>query len=353
MEKDVIVIGGGQSALACAYYLRRAQLDFLIVDKQDEPGGAWLDGWDSLTLFSPAEHSSLPGWMMPKSVNNFPTRKEVVSYLENYEKRYEFPVQRGVTVTQVNQTPKGFKIDTTHGVYMAKTVISATGTLGKPFVPTYPGLEQFNGIQLHSAAYRKPDIFHGQRVLVVGEGNSGAQLLAELSLVATCYWSTRNHPEFLPDDVDGRVLFDRASAIYYAKKQGKELDLNTLHLGNIVMTPPVKAARERGALVSSGRLESFNQDGVFWDSGDFTPIDIVIWCTGFGYATDHLANIVTRDERGKCPTNGTASTEAKGLFLVGYGGWTGFASATLIGVGRSAKSTVDAIKELITSPNRS
>jgi cation diffusion facilitator CzcD-associated flavoprotein CzcO len=82
---DVIVIGGGQSALACGYYLRRAKLKYLILDKQDIPGGAWLHSWDSLTLFSPADYSSLPGWLMPKSEHRFPLRQEAIDYLRKYE----------------------------------------------------------------------------------------------------------------------------------------------------------------------------------------------------------------------------------------------------------------------------
>lgn len=98
---DVIIIGGGQSGLASGYYLRRNNLNYLILDKQETCGGAWRNAWESLTLFSPAEHSSLPGWLMPKSENSFPTREEVISYLCQYEQRYQLPVQRGVSVERV------------------------------------------------------------------------------------------------------------------------------------------------------------------------------------------------------------------------------------------------------------
>src|SRR5690606_4336710 len=103
MEKtfDLIIIGGGQSALACAYFLRRTGLDYLILDDQDQCGGAWRGAWESLTLFSPAEHSSLSGWLMPPSNNGFPNRNEVIDYLCRYEKRYKFPIERPVKVTDV------------------------------------------------------------------------------------------------------------------------------------------------------------------------------------------------------------------------------------------------------------
>lgn len=347
MVYDTVVIGGGQSALACAYYLNREGLHFLLLDANDEPGGAWLNGWDSLTLFSPAEHSSLPGWMMPPSLGQFPTRDEVIQYVSKYEQRYAFNVLRSKRVIDVRLEQGIFNINTNSGDYRAKSVISATGTLHKPFIPNFKGLDEFHGTQIHSVFYRNPTDFIGKNVLIVGEGNSGAQILAEVSKVANCYWATRKAPEFLPDDVDGRVLFDSASAIYYAKKKGIELDMKTLNLGNIVMVPSVMEARSRGVLVSSGQLARFTHDSVIWENNEETAMDAVIWCTGFGFATDHLKNLVARDERGKVSTEGTASTEVEGLFLVGYGGWTGFASATLIGVGRSAKKTASQIKEFI------
>lgn len=100
-EFDVIIVGGGQSALACAYFLRRTDLSYTILDDQALPGGAWLHGWDSLTLFSPAGYSSLPGWMMPKSKEKFPSRQEVIDYLTAYEDRYKIQVQRPVKVLNV------------------------------------------------------------------------------------------------------------------------------------------------------------------------------------------------------------------------------------------------------------
>jgi cation diffusion facilitator CzcD-associated flavoprotein CzcO len=342
---DVIIIGGGQSALACGYYLRRTDLNYLILDNQEECGGAWGHAWDSLTLFSPAEHSSLPGWMMPKSENEFPTKEEVIDYVCQYEKRYKLPVERPFDVRNVEKESNYFKVITDQSIFYSKAIISATGTWGKPFIPNVEGIDHFTGKQLHSAFYQNPDEFEGQKVLIVGEGNSGAQILAEVSKVADTVWTTRKSPEFLPDDVDGRVLFDQASAKYYAEKKGEKFDMSKYNLGNIVMVPTVKEARERDILHSQGQFKSFTENGIIWESGEEESFDAVIWCTGFGFATDHLKNIVSTDEKGKIKTKGTRSTEEENLWLVGYGGWTGFASATLIGVGRSARATVKEIDQ--------
>jgi len=180
--------------------------------------------------------------------------------------------------------------------------------------------------------------------VIVGEGNSGAQILAELSKVADTRWATTKEPTFLPDDVDGRVLFNRASAKYYAEQKGESFDTSKLSLGNIVMVPSVKEARDRGVLKSDGKISEITAEGVIWENGKEEKIDAILWCTGFHYATDHLRGLVPLGRRGRVATQVTRATGVEGLWLVGYGGWTGFASATLIGVGRSARQTVKEIE---------
>jgi putative flavoprotein involved in K+ transport len=346
---DLIIIGGGQSAMACAYFLRRTGLNYLILDDQDKCGGAWRHTWESLTLFSPAEQSSLPGWLMPPSKSDFPTRNEVIDYLCRYEQRYAFPIARPIKVTDVVKEQDVFLLSTNQGKYRSRTVISATGTWHNPFIPAIPGRKSFEGTQLHSSRYQNPDSFTGKKTLVVGEGNSGAQILAEVSKVAKSSWATARAPQFLPDDVDGRVLFDVASAKYFAEKRGEVFDDSKYNLGSIVMVTSVKDARRRDALNHRGSVKEIYQKGVVWDEGSAEEFDAIIWCTGFGFATDHLRNIVEPEGRGKIRTKGTRCIEVPGLWLVGYGQWTGFASATLIGVGRSGKQTVKEIVAYLAS----
>ena len=344
---DLIIIGGGQSALACAYFLRRSNLDYLILDNQDQCGGAWLHAWESLTLFSPSQFSSLPGWMMPKSQGEYPSREEVISYLCEYEKRYKIPVQRSTEVKQVTKEGDIFHLESSQGVYKSKSVIAATGTWMKPFIPEVPGKNIFEGQQLHSAHFWSADEYKGRKVLVVGEGNSGAQILAEITKVTEAVWATKAEPEFLPDDVDGRVLFDMASAKYYAEQKGEPFDAAQYNLGNIVMVPAVKDARTRGVLIAKGSFTELSPTGVVWESGEEESFDVIIWCTGFNYATDYLEGLLEINHRGKIATDETKAKEVEGLWLVGFGGWTGFASATLIGVGRSARATVKEVEEFL------
>lgn len=335
---DVVVIGGGQAGLSVGYYLRRTGLNYVILDGQARPGGAWLHGWDSLQLFSPAQWSSLPGWLFPGRHDRYPTRDEVISYLSQYEERYKLPVLRPVEVQSVNRSDAGFAIMTSVGSLTARAVVSATGSWQNPYIPDYPGRNEFEGIQIHSANYRSPAEFDGKTVMIVGAGNSGAQIMAELSLRTNAIWATLEEPQYLPDHVDGRVLFDRASAQYKALTEGngsvsKPADL----LGHIVMVEPVREARDRGTLHSRRPFERFTKNGVVWPDGSETEIDAVIWCTGFKPALEHLRPLGVINEKGRVDVEGNRSIKEPRLWLAGYGNWTGFASATLIGVGRTAR----------------
>lgn len=338
---DVIVVGGGQSALAVAYYLRRSGLDFVLLDKEQHAGGSWQHAWESLSLFSPAQWSSLPGVIAPGGAGHYPSRDETIDYLRDYEARYGFLVERPVEVTAVRQDNGIFLLETSRGIYQAKAVVSATGSFTNPIIPAIEGRELFGGVVIHSSEYRSPAAFAGKRVVVVGEGNSGAQILAELSRVADTLWVTLKPPSFLPDEVDGKFLFDAATQQYEARKQGK--DFKPPSLGHIVMVPSVKDARDRNVLHSLPAFDHFHENGIGWKDGRLESVDAVIFCTGFKPALGHLSPLLPLQPDGKAETEGTRAIAVPGLWLVGYGNWTGFASATLIGVGRSAKKTVDEI----------
>lgn len=342
VERDVVVVGGGQAALAAGWYLRRHQLDFVILDNQQHAGGAWNHGWESLRLFSPAAYSSLPGWQMPEPEHEgFPSRQDVIAYLTAYEARYQLPIERPVKVSSIVRTDDGrLLVSTEHDSWLARVVICATGTWSNPYIPDIPGRELFAGIQLHSAHYERPDRFTGKTVLVVGGGNSGAQIQAEVSRVANSTWVTQTPPEFLPDDVDGRVLFQRATAMH----RGEVVTGGGLGFANIVMVPPVRDARDRGVLRSVRPFVRMTRDGVVWSDGSEGSIDAIIWCTGFRAALSYLADlgIVASDGRVAVTAQGQSIAEPR-LWLHGFGDWTGFASATLIGCGRMARDTVRAI----------
>lgn len=362
-EYDVVVIGAGQAGLALGYYLRRTSLDWVILDNQEQPGGAWTRTWDSLRLFSPARWSSLPGRLMDGREDEYPSRDDALAYLAWYEDHYALPVRRPVHVNGVTRLhPHAeeteppdtdarfrYRLETTEGPVLARALISATGTWSHPVQPTPPGYERFKGEQLHSAHYDNQSRFANKRVAIVGGGNSAAQILAELSKVADTLWCTLEAPTYLPDDVDGRYLFDQATIRYRAQKEGRTPP-PPASLGDIVMVPSVKDARSRGVLVHTPMFDAMTETGLRWSDGREVAVDAVIWATGYRAALSHLAGLDLFDSQGRIPTDGTRATRDARLWLVGYGGWTGYASATIIGVGRTARATVAEVDGALTTP---
>lgn len=337
---DVLVVGGGQSGLGAGYFLKRSGLSFEILDAGTRPGGSWPDYWDSLQLFSPAQWSSLPGWPMPAGSGTYPHRNEVIDYLAAYEARYALPVRRPVEVLSIARGEGTLVASTSDGDLAARAVLMCTGNFRAPHVPRIPGQERFAGRSLHSADYRRPGEFAGRRVLVVGGGNSGAQIFAELVDVADATWVTLDEPVLLPDDVDGRVLFERATLRYQAQQAGLPPPDLPGGFGDVVMVPPVRAVRDRGLLRAVRPFVRFTRDGVVWPDGREEAVDDVIWCTGFRPALSPLATLGVVDEDGRVAVSGMHSTAEPRLWLLGYGGWTGEASATLVGVTRHARQAV-------------
>lgn len=342
-DVDVVVVGGGQAGLAVGYYLRRAGHRFAVLDDQPAAGGAWPRTWPSLRLFSPAEFASLPGWPMPRWKDGFPPAQHVVDYLTAYEHRYALHVHRPVRVHSVERGAEHLVVRSSAGEWRARRVVSATGTWQRPFWPTYPGAGDFAGRQLHTVQYRSAAEFTGLRVAVVGGGNSGAQLVAELSTVASTLWLTSRPPRFLPDDVDGRELFRLATHRAVELAAGRPDPGGISGLGDIVMVPEVRAARDRGDLRALPMFDALTKRGVQWGARE-QAVDVIVWATGFRPALGHLRALRLRAHDGAIAMEGTRAVAEARLHLVGYGDWTGPGSATLLGVGRTAKAAVAGLR---------
>lgn len=213
-----------------------------------------------------------------------------MAYLRAYEDRYALPVHRPVTVHAVEDHPDGgYLTRTEHGTWISRAVNNATGSWRRPFVPWLPGAEEFTGIQLHTTGYRGRAAFTGQRVVVVGGGNSGAQIAADLLPAATqVTWVTRRPPRYLPDDVDGRALFALATDHVRALRRGEPSPGGVGSLGDIVAVPPVRRARDAGHLQAQSMFSGFTPTGVRGDDGEHLEVDAVIWCTGFRPGLEHL-----------------------------------------------------------------
>lgn len=337
--KDCIVIGGGQAGLSCGYYLRRTKLNYLILDDREEPGGAWLSTWDSLKIFSPPEQSSLPGYIMPKDKEDYPRKNHVIKYLSDYEKRYNLNILRNTKIVSVDCEDGIFYIKSEDGeMFRSKTLIAATGTWAKPNFPDFRGLEIFKGEKIHSAQYLRPQKYRDKNVMLIGAGNSAAQIYADLYDFANIYWVTLEAPTFLPEHVDGRYLFNSATERYKEYvKNGKRNSENDL--GNIVQVESVRKLYSQKKMQYYRMFDHFDKNGAIWEDGSKVNLDAVIACTGFKSAIDYLGNL-NIIKSGRIKTNETRVKDFDGLWLVGFGNWTGYASATLIGVGRTAKKTI-------------
>jgi putative flavoprotein involved in K+ transport len=290
----------------------------------------------------------MPAW----TGDGHPPAAHVVDYLTKYEDRYQLGVRRGVPVSSVRHGDRSrLEVRTDDGNWLADHGISATGTWSRPFIPTYPG--RFAGRQLHTAQYRQAADFTGQKVMIVGGGNSAAQILAEVSTVADTTWVTPRPPRFLPDDVDGRALFDIATNRRRNHDAGGPDTGGVAGLGDIVMVDSVRDARDRDVLHARRPFHHLTESGVQWRDGSRQELETLIWCTGFRPALHHLASLGLRGPNGLIATEGTQAIKEPHLHLIGYGDWTGPASATLIGVSRTARDlAADVTQNRLPAPAR-
>ncbi|MGE5740910.1 MAG: flavin-containing monooxygenase, partial [Candidatus Aminicenantes bacterium RBG_16_66_30] len=178
---DVVVIGGGQAGLAIGYHLAQRGLRFVILDAGSAVGEAWRSRWDSLTLFTPAQYSGLPGMAFPSPKDTYPSKDDVASYLQSYASAFDLPVKLDANVSSLTHRQGRYLVTTADGGFTADQVVIATGPFQVPFVP--PIARDLDGAvyQIHSAGYRRPDQLPDGQLLVVGGGNSGFQIAEELA----------------------------------------------------------------------------------------------------------------------------------------------------------------------------
>jgi cation diffusion facilitator CzcD-associated flavoprotein CzcO len=337
---DVVVIGAGQAGLSAAYELQRRDTDFVVLDADAGPGGAWQHRWPSLRLDKAHRIAPLPGMDLPDADPAAPASEVVGAYFAEYERHFRLPVRRPVAVRAVHRTADGFRLDTSAGEWTARGLVNATGTWTRPFWPAYPGRELFGGRQLHAADYRGAEEFAGQRVVVVGGGTSGVQQLIEISEVAAATtWVTRREPVWRtgPFDEDaGRA----AVALVDERVRAGLPPVSVVGVTGLMETDAVLAARARGVLDRLPAFDRLTADGVAWDSpARSLPADVVLWATGFRAALDHLAPLHLRTAGGGIVMDGTRVVAEPRLHLVGYG-----PSASTIGANRAGRS---AVRELL------
>jgi putative flavoprotein involved in K+ transport len=204
---DTIVIGAGQAGLASSYYLKKANKKFIVIDKCNEIGEAWKERYDSLVLFTPRMYSSLPGLPLTGDQQGLPVKDEVVKYLKEYVEKFQLPVQLNEKIEHVSKVGNYFLVKTNKNEYKAQNVIVATGPFQTPNIPEFSKQLPNTIHQLHSSYYKNPNQLVEGSALVVGGGNSGAQIAVELSKVKKTYLAVSNKINYLPLKIFGKSIF--------------------------------------------------------------------------------------------------------------------------------------------------
>ncbi|GIJ52392.1 monooxygenase [Virgisporangium aliadipatigenens] len=337
-----MVIGGGQAGLATVRVALDAGLSPVLVDAGSGPGGSWPSYYDSLTLFSPARFSGLPGMPFPGDPDRYPRRDEVVAYLAAYAAGLDADLRWGVRVDRVRRERDGFVVSTASGEEArARLVVAASGGFGRPHRPALPGLDSFAGTVLHSSQYRSPALFVGRRVVVVGGGNSAVQIAVELAETARVSIVTRDRLRWQPQRILGRDFH------WWLSRTG----LDTSRLGPLLANggvPVIDAGRYRTA-IAAGRpdhrpmFRRLDGDRVVWSDGSPERLDGVILATGFRPDVAYLHGTAAVDGDGVPVHSGGVSRTVDGLGFVGLERQRSFASATLRGVGRDAAFVLRAL----------
>jgi cation diffusion facilitator CzcD-associated flavoprotein CzcO len=346
-ETDVVVIGAGQAGLSAAYFLRRAgfanDTGFVVLDHGKRAGGAWQYRWPSLVLGKVHRIHDLPGMEFGTPDVSRPASEIVSEYFDRFEHSYDLPVRRPVDVLSVSRGPEDrLLVASAAETWAAKAVISATGTWDRPFWPHYPGKETFGGRQLHTADYTGVDEFRGRRVLVVGGGTSAIQLLIEIATVADdTTWVTRRPPVFHQGPFSEDWGREAVAKVERAVRAGKP-PASVVSVTDLAYSPEVRKAQAEGVLDRKAMFERITPSGVVWADGTETPVDVILWATGFRAAIDHLAPLHIREPGGGIKMDGTRVVAEPRLHLVGYG-----PSASTIGANRAGRSTVHELRKAL------
>jgi putative flavoprotein involved in K+ transport len=340
---DTLVIGAGQAGLAAGYQLQRAGRTFIILDAAAQPGGSWQHYYDSLRLFSPARFSSLPGLPFPGDPERYPARDEVIAYLRLYAAHFQLPIVANARVALVTRDSGVFTIQTDDGrTFQARSLIAATGSFHRPYVPQIPGKDVFGGTMLHSFAYHDPVPFQGQRVVVVGAGNSAVQIATELAQVARVTLATREPVRFVNQRPYGR---DIHFWWWLTRFDTRPLDsaigtwLTSLVDGKgprVLDTGVYRAALAANTPDRRAMFTGFTDSGITWDDGSVEDVDAVIFATGYRPNLPYLAPLGALDAEGQVLQRHGVSLIVPGLYFVGLSNQRTFASATLRGVGSDA-----------------
>ena len=344
--RDVVIVGAGSAGLATAALLRRAGLDPLLVEAGPEPGAAWRERYDRLHLHTPRLLSGLPGRRIPRRLGRWVARDGLLEYLRQYTDGEALDVRTGTRAERIERDGDDWRVDTDDGVLRARDVIVATGYNGRPFTPDWPGRESFTGELVHSSHYRNPEPYRDRDVLVVGVGNSGAEIATDVAEggASRARLSVRTPPQILrratagiPAQLIGIAIRKvPASWVDPISKAQRRLSIPNLAAQGLprpdvgvrtsfittgttpVLDVGIVDAVRHGRVEIVAAVEAFDGPDVLLADGSRIDPDAVIAATGFRAALDELVgHLDILDKRG-LPVATDGEPALPGLWFVGF-----------------------------------
>ena len=334
---DYVVIGGAQAGLSIAYHLKLMDAKFIVLDGEDEIGASWLNRWDSLKLFTPTAYNHLPGLAFDAPKNHYPTKFEVANYFKLYVDKFEIPVQLNTLVTAVRKLANGFLISHKDGEIEAKNVIVATGPFHTPYTPPCHIKISDSIVQMHSNYYKGLHQLQEGDALVVGGGDSGYQILNEVSKDAsrTVYFSGDTNVRSLPQLILGKTLwwwFTVIGFLSYNKYSwiGKKIS----SLTQPVIGTDVKEILSRPNVIPGGRTKDAFRDEITFETKKVSTIKNIVWATGYRPNFHWIEGLEL--DADNYPKNFRGVSNIEGLYFIGLPWMYTRGSATLGGVSKDA-----------------
>jgi putative flavoprotein involved in K+ transport len=346
---QTVVIGGGQAGLAVGYHLAKRGLPFLILDANKQVGDAWRNRWDSLRLFNPARYAGLPGLRFPARGDTFPTKDEMADYLGEYVQRFHLPVQNGIRIDHLWKENDRFLMTAGSRRFEAENVVVAMANYQKPKIPEFAKELDPQILQMHSHEYRNPSQLKDGGVLIVGVGNSGADIGIEV---------VRSHPTWISGKESGHipwaidsfiarfflvriVRFAGHHVLTVKTRIGRKLRPRLLH-----QAPPLVRVKP-WELTNAGAERVPRTVGVrnglpLMADGHTLDVKNVIWCTGYHHGFPWI-DLPIFDKSGDPVHEAGIVNKVPGFYFVGLNFLYSMTSATLMGIGRDAERVVTAI----------
>ena len=346
----VIIIGAGQAGLSTAYHLQKLGIQALIVDAHARVGDVWRRRWDSLSLFSPAKYSTLPGMSFPLPPLSLPTKDQVADYFEAYAKKFGFKMMLGAKVKSLSKTEQHFDLELESEVLNAQIVVVATGAFQTPFIPKFEHPAEVGIRQMHISSYQNPSDLQEGAVLVVGTGASGTQIAAEISQQHKVYLSGPNTPN-MPRKRFGKDIYWwlYTTGIMHVKAKswlGKRLFKEGIGADALIGKSLAEIVAEN-KLLRRGMLIDFEAGKPFFENSE-TAEDVrnIVWATGFKNDYSWI-KLPVLDKQGRPKQTRGKAEEENGLYFVGMKFMYRADSSNMGGVGRDALWIATKIKETI------